>query len=132
VFIRRETLEGLEPAGEVVGGDEVGEVLPELVVAVVVEAFDRRLLDRPVHALDLAVRPRVSRFRQPMLDVEVGAGKLEGVSLEQRVLCPQRLDLFRRPGATLGVGEVGAVVGQDCVDLVRNGGGERSDVAWEI
>jgi hypothetical protein len=32
VFVGREALKGLEPAGEVVGGDEVGEVLAELVL----------------------------------------------------------------------------------------------------
>ena len=41
-FVRSEPFEGLEPATEVVGGDEVAEVLPELVMAVVMVALDGR------------------------------------------------------------------------------------------
>lgn len=44
------------PAGEVVGGDGVGEVLPELVMALVVEVFDRGILDGAVHALPPSYR----------------------------------------------------------------------------
>lgn len=40
---------------------------PELVVALVVEAFDGRLLDGPVHPLDLPVGPRMVRFGEPVL-----------------------------------------------------------------
>jgi hypothetical protein len=76
-FVRCEAPEGLEASAEVVGGDEVGEVLPKLIVAVVVIAFDRRFLDRPVHPLELTIGPGVPRFGQPMLDVEVGAGSFE-------------------------------------------------------
>ena len=50
-----EAFGGLEPATEVVGGDEVAKMLPELVVGFVVVAFDGRVLDRAVHSLDLAV-----------------------------------------------------------------------------
>ena len=39
-LVRREAFEGLEPSPEFVGGDEVGEVLAQLVVLVVAEAFD--------------------------------------------------------------------------------------------
>ena len=41
---------------------------PQLVVAFVVEALDGRLFDGPVHPLDLAVRPRMVRFGEPVLD----------------------------------------------------------------
>ena len=34
VFVGRETFQGLEPLGEVVGADEVGEVAAQLVVGV--------------------------------------------------------------------------------------------------
>ncbi len=37
-FIGCEASQGFEPPGEVVGGDEVGEMLPELIVAIVVAA----------------------------------------------------------------------------------------------
>ena len=40
---------------------------PQLIVSFVVEAFHSRFLDRPVHALDLAVRPRVVGLGQPVL-----------------------------------------------------------------
>ena len=43
-----QAFEGLQSSSEVVGADEVGHVISELVVVVVVEAFDRRLLDRAV------------------------------------------------------------------------------------
>ena len=40
----------------------------EPIVAVVVVSLDDRVLDRPVHALDLAVGPWMVRFGEPMLD----------------------------------------------------------------
>jgi len=40
----------------------------ELFVAVVVVPFDGRVLDRPVHPLDLAIGPRMVRFFVPMFD----------------------------------------------------------------
>ena len=54
-LIRREAFEGLQPAGEVVGRHTVGGMSAELVMALVIEAFDGRILDGPVHALDLPV-----------------------------------------------------------------------------
>ncbi len=56
-FVGSEPFEGLEPAAEIVGGAEVAEVLPELVVAVVMVALDGSFLDRPVHPFHLAVGP---------------------------------------------------------------------------
>ena len=44
----RGALEGLEAPPEVVGADDVGEVSAQLVVVIVVEAFDGRVLDRAV------------------------------------------------------------------------------------
>src|SRR3546814_19910249 len=54
-FVRREAAQGIQAAGEVVGGDKVAELLPELVGVGVVEALDGRALDRAAHPLDLAV-----------------------------------------------------------------------------
>ena len=122
----REALEGLQSSGEVIGG-EIDEVLSKLIAAVAVEALDRGVLDRPVPALDLAIRPRASGFRQPMLDVEAGAGVFKGVSPEERGLSPQGLDFSGRPGGALGIREVRAVVCQDRMKLAGNGGGERSE-----
>ena len=67
VFVWRETLEGLEATGEVVGRDEVVEMTAQLVMAVVVEAFDGRLLDGSVHPLDLSIRPRRHRRIWPRI-----------------------------------------------------------------
>ena len=64
-----EALEGLEPCGEVVGRDEVREVLAQLVVGLAVEALDRRFLDRPVHPLDLTVGPGMLGLGSPVIDV---------------------------------------------------------------
>ena len=85
-------------------------VRPKLAVAVVMEAFDGRLLDGPVHALDLTVGPRVVRFGEPMLDVVGLADHVEAH--------------LTRPGgvAVAGLlGELDAVVGQDGVDAIRHG-----------
>ena len=55
VFVGRETFKGLEPLGEVVGADEVGEVAAQLVVGVVVEALDRSIFDSAIRPLDRPV-----------------------------------------------------------------------------
>jgi len=110
VFVGGETAEGLEPAGEVVGGHEVSEVRPELVVALIVEASDGRFLDGPVHPLDLFVGPRIIRFGEPMLDV-VGLAD----HVEAHLTGPGGV-----PVAGL-LGELDAVIGQDRVDAVGHG-----------
>ena len=48
-FVWCEAVEGLEPATEVVSGDKVGEVLPEVVVAVVMIALAIRCSPCPRH-----------------------------------------------------------------------------------
>ena len=50
-----EAIKGLQSPGEVVGGEEVGEMANELIVRFVVISFDGRVLDCPVHPLDLSV-----------------------------------------------------------------------------
>src|SRR5690349_24982795 len=74
-----ESLQGLEPAAEVVGGDEVDEMPAELVVAVVVEALDGGVLDGPVHPLDLTIGPGVLGPGRAVLDVILGASEFESV-----------------------------------------------------
>jgi hypothetical protein len=54
-LVGREAFEGFEPASEIVGVEEVGEVTAQLVVVFVVVPFDSGLLDCSVHSLDLAV-----------------------------------------------------------------------------
>jgi hypothetical protein len=69
--------------GEVVGGDEGQDVRPERVEVGVVEGLDRRLLDRPVHPLRLAVRPGVVGFREPVPDAVLVAHPVEDVAAEE-------------------------------------------------
>src|SRR5215203_167743 len=58
-LVGRESLQRLEPPAEVVGHHEVSEVLPELVMAFVMVAPDSRVLDGPVHPLNLTIGPGV-------------------------------------------------------------------------
>ena len=54
------SFESLESSGEVVGGNEVGEMLVEVFVGLVVEAFDGGLFEDSVHAFGLSVGPGAS------------------------------------------------------------------------
>ncbi len=83
VLVGCESFEGLESSGEVVGLDEVGEMLSEVSVSFVVEAFDGGFLECSIHAFDLSVGPGVFRFGQAVVDVGLGAGELEGMSAEE-------------------------------------------------
>lgn len=79
-LIGREALQGLQTAAEIVGADEVLKVAFELTVAVVVIALDGRILDRPVHPLDLSVRPWMIDLGEAMLDAVFPAAHREHVS----------------------------------------------------
>ena len=79
VFIGSEVLECLEPPGDVVGVQEVGEVRAQPAVAVVVVAAHGRLLNRTVHAVDLSVGPRVVGLGQAVLDAVLAAAEIEHV-----------------------------------------------------
>jgi len=115
IFERRKPSQGLQPACVIVGVDEVGKVVPELVVVVIVVALDGRLLDGPVHPLDLTVRPGVFRFRQAMLDAVAPTGPIEWMAAA----------LGRGPiPVPRHIGELNAVIGQDGMDLVGNGFGK--------
>lgn len=74
-----EPAKALEAAGEIVGGDEVVEVSPELIVAVVVESLDGRVLDGAIHSLDVAVGPRMVDAGEAVLDAMLGAAQVEHV-----------------------------------------------------
>ena len=96
-------------------------------MGLVLEGLVGCLLDRSVHALDLAVGPRMPGLGQSMVDVVLGAGILERVR-------PDRLTVFDRNfnprGGQTGIsggGEVGAVVGQHNVNRVRNRFDQRPD-----
>lgn len=112
-FVRREALEGLQPSSEVVGGDEVGEMPFELVVAVVMIALDGCVLDRSVHSLDLTIRPRMVDLGEAMLDAVLPAAHGEHVG---HVSSRRPISMAQR------IAELDAVVGQNRVDVVGNGG----------
>jgi hypothetical protein len=76
----------------------------------VMETFDGRFLDRAVQPLDMARRPRMVRFGQPVLDpirlpdhVEAHWPGIDGVPVQGLL------------------GELGAVVWENRVDLIRHG-----------
>ena len=80
---------------KIVGCDEVFQVGAQLRVIVVVEAFDGRLLDRPVHSFDLAIRPGVFDLGQPMLNLMLAAEPVE--------------DVLEGINGPVGIGELDAV-----------------------
>ena len=110
VFVGREAVQGLQSACEVVGREEVGEVCLQLVVAVVVEPFHSRVLDRSVHPFDLTVGPRMIGLGQPVLDPVGLADHVES----------------HRPGGD-GIPvpgllcELDATIGKNRVDLIGHG-----------
>ena len=120
VFVGCKSSEGFEFSGEVVGVDEVGEVLAEVLMGFVVEAFDGRFFDGSVHAFDLAVGPGMFRLGQAMIDVGFGAGELEGMGAEEFSALEGKLDLRSSRAAIAGRGEMHSVVGEYRVDLVRH------------
>jgi hypothetical protein len=79
VFIGRKSVEGFKPFGEVVGLQEVVEMLLQLRVSFVVIALDSSFLQRPVHAFNLAVWPRMARLGETRLDAMLLTGILEGM-----------------------------------------------------
>jgi len=48
-------------------------------VGLVVEPPNGRVLDGAIHAFDLAIGPQMVKFRQAMLDVQLGAGQVKGM-----------------------------------------------------
>ena len=73
-------------------------------MAVVVVTLNRRLLEGPVHPLDLAIRPGMVRLCESMLDSMVLTGAIEWVSAPEGC----------QPRAVLGqVGKLNAVVGEN-------------------
>ena len=109
VFVRCEATEGLESSPEIIGCHEVVEVCPQLLMTIVMEAFDGCFLDCPVHPLNLTVRPGMIGFRQTMFDLVSFADHVEAHGA--------------RPGriAVTGlISELDAVIGQNSVDPVRD------------
>lgn len=85
----------------------------ELVVAVVVVAMNCGFFDGSVHALDLAVGPGMVGFGKPVFDGVAKADAVEGM--------PTKASGGSSP--VLGqIGKLDAVVGQDGVDAIGDGG----------
>ena len=115
-----QAFERLETAGEVVGIDEVGEMLAQLIVVVIVIAVNGGLLDGAVHALDLTIGPRVPWLCQPVVDIVVGTSTLKGMAPEQLSFRPHLPDIGRRPAFAGRIGELNAIVSENRVDCVGN------------
>jgi hypothetical protein len=128
-LVGREPLQSFEPTGEVVGGDEVRQGRAQLVVRGVVEALDGGFLDGAVHALDLTIRPRVSRLGQTVCHIVLGAGEFERVGAEELLAGQHLFDLVRGPRVAAGLGEVGAIVREHGVNPV---GHSRDQVSEEV
>ena len=112
-FVGCEAAQRLEPSCEVVGGQKVGEMRAQLIVAVVVEALDGGFLDRAVHPLDLAVGPRMVDLGEAMLDAMGVAAHGEHVGHGSRC----------GPVGVAGrEAELDAVVDKHGVDAIGHGG----------
>ena len=88
----------------------------QLIVAVIVVAFDGSVLDGSVHSFDLSIRPGVFDLGQPVVDIIFAAAHIEHVG---EIGCGRAIPVARRQG------ELDAIVGQDRVDFVRYGCDER-------
>ena len=102
-----------------VGGDEGAEVLAELVVAIVMIAFDGGLLDGSVHPLDLPIGPRVLHLGQTMLDPVLVADAIEDVM--ECVFVPRLVGELDAPFDCLPAAVAqDRIIGEDGVDGVRH------------
>jgi|GEM_PF-1389898 len=109
VFVGREPRECLQAPSEVVGVNEVLQVLPKLVVTLVVEALDGGLFDRSVHTFDLSIGPRMVWFCRAVLDALGRTRAVEHVHAQSG---------GRAVSARRQVAELNPVVGQNRVNLV--------------
>ncbi len=75
-------LQRLEVLGEIVGRDEGEHVCREALEGLVMEDLHGGLFDRAVHALCLAVGPRMIGLGQPVLDGVLLAHTVEGMAPE--------------------------------------------------
>ena len=76
-------------------------------VTVVVIGAHGGLLDRAVHALDLAVGPGMVGFGQTVINVVTGAGDFKGVGAKMLAPLPGQLDVGGGGTDVAGRGEVG-------------------------
>ena len=112
VFVRGESLKGLETFGKVISSNEVCEVSSKLIVTVVVVALYGGFFDGAIHALHLTVGPGMVGLGEAMMNVMTMADPVEGMSTQPSGW----------PLAILGqVSELDAVVGEHGVDAIGNG-----------
>ncbi len=88
-------------------------------VGLVVEPPDGRILDRAVHAFDLAICPGMIEFGEPVLDIVLSAGQVKSMGSEGLVACEHRPNLRNAPAA-LGRTELKAAVREHGVDVKRH------------
>ena len=81
-LVGREAVEGFEPSGKIVGGDEVVEMPDKLAVRLVVIPLHGRVLDRPVHPLDLPIGPGMIGLGQSMFDPMFPTDAVERMAAE--------------------------------------------------
>ena len=93
---------------------------PELIMADVMEPLDGRLLDRAVHAFNLAIGPGMFRLGQAMFNVILRASQIKGVASEKFLFLKHVSDFGYAPSLALGIGEMGTVIGQDSMDFIGN------------
>ena len=118
-------MQGLQTTGVVVGIEEELQVMPEFVMAAVVVAADRGVLEGTVHPLDLTVRPRVRWFGGAMVNAMLLAGMGEGVD-EPDAWLPAGGPVSLCGGLGFlvdgcAVDELRAVVGEHSVDAIGHG-----------
>ena len=89
-------------------------------MALVVISPNRCVLDCPVHSFDLPVRPGVIWLCESVINIVLGAGQNEPMATEPCVFSNQPPNLRGSPVIALRISEVGAVVGEHRMDLVRN------------
>jgi hypothetical protein len=111
-FVGRETVQGVEPPGEVVSVEEGSEVIFKLSVCLVVISSDSCVLQRSVHPLNLTVGPWVIGLGETVLDAMPPAGPVEGMAAPA---CGSAIPVLR------GISELDAVVSEHSVDFVRDG-----------
>ena len=91
-------------------------------MTVIVIAMHCGLLDCSIHAFDVTVGPWVLWFGRPVVNVMNSATVFERMAPEQLSFCPHHSDVSKRPAFSGRVGELDAIVGENCVYLVWNSG----------
>lgn len=103
----RQPAQCIQTARLVVGPDEVVEIGPQLFVRTVVVSLDSGFLDRPVHLLNLPIRPGVTWLGQSMFDAVLVADAIKGMVEGVEALGP--------------IGELDAVIREHSMNGVRDG-----------